>query len=54
LDVAAYEKQWGSSLSHERITALTQNGLIACDNGRVCTTSRGRLLLNAVVAELAS
>jgi oxygen-independent coproporphyrinogen-3 oxidase len=54
LDIAAYERQWGGALSQERVTALTQNGLIACENGRLCTTPRGRLLLNSVVVELAA
>ena len=54
LDIAAYERQWGGALSQERITALTENGLIGCENGRLRTTPQGRLVLNSVVAELAS
>jgi oxygen-independent coproporphyrinogen-3 oxidase len=54
LDIAAYQSQWGGLLSKERIAALTENGLIACEDGHLCATQRGRLLLNSLVAELAS
>ncbi len=54
LDLAAYERQWGGALSHERVEALARDGLIACETGRLCATPRGRLLLNSVVAELAA
>ena len=53
LDVESYRRKWGGSLPKERIDALSRNGLIQCENGRLCATPRGRLLLNSVVAELA-
>jgi len=54
LDIAAYQAQWRDTLSQERIAALRENGMITCEDGRLCTTPRGRLLLNSVVAELAA
>ncbi len=53
LDVAEYQRKWGVLLSKERIDALTQDGLVACESGVLSATPRGRLLLNSVVSELA-
>jgi putative oxygen-independent coproporphyrinogen III oxidase len=53
LDVYSYENQWSEGLSQTRVGALVQSGVITFANGRLCTTPRGRLLLNSVVAELA-
>ncbi len=54
LQIASYETQWGEALSNKRVLALESGGMITCEEGRLRTTPRGRLLLNSVVAELAA
>jgi len=53
VDVASYRARWGVDLDHDRISALSASGLIRCDNNRVRTTPSGRLVLNAVISDLA-
>ena len=53
LDLAAYEKRWGTRPDAAKIAALVEQGLLTLD-GRHSDAPRraGRLLLNAVIAEL--
>ena len=52
LDLAAYEKRWGARPASEKITPLIGQGLLSLDDDILRATPRGRLLLNAVIAEL--
>ena len=53
LDAARYERLGGRALDPARLAALEAEGLIARPGGRVAATPRGRLVLNALAAELA-
>ena len=50
--IARYEAA-GGKLPAERLRWLAEDGLVERTNGRLRTTAAGRLLLNAIVAELA-
>ncbi len=52
LDLAAYEKRWGTGLDAAKIAALAEQGFLARDGGRLTATPAGRLLLNRVIEEL--
>jgi oxygen-independent coproporphyrinogen-3 oxidase len=52
VNLARYEAA-GGRLPTDRVAWLEEDGLIERNNGRLRTTSTGRLLLNAIVAELA-
>ena len=52
LDLAAYEKRWGTRLTPAKIAALVKQCLLAQDGDILRATPQGRLLLNAVIAEL--
>ena len=52
LDLAAYEKRWGTRPAPQKIVALVRQGLLAQDGDILRATPQGRLLLNAVIAEL--
>jgi oxygen-independent coproporphyrinogen-3 oxidase len=54
LDLAAYEKRWGARPDGEKIAALVEQGLLTLQDGILTATPRGRLLLNAVIAQLLS
>jgi oxygen-independent coproporphyrinogen-3 oxidase len=54
LDLAAYRARWGTAPDPARIAALQEDGLVTLTGGRLAATSRGRLLLNSVIAALAS
>jgi putative oxygen-independent coproporphyrinogen III oxidase len=53
LDLSAYRARWDCEPSPERIAALTADGLVKLESGRLAATPRGRLVLNRVIAELA-
>ena len=53
IDLAAYEKRWNVAPAPSRIAELSSAGLVTADRNRLCTTARGRLVLNAVIAQLA-
>jgi len=53
IDLAAYQKRWNVALAPSRIAELSSAGLVTADRNRLCTTARGRLVLNAVIAQLA-
>jgi len=53
LDVEAYQARWKIALDQRRIAALAKAELIAREGAVIRATARGRLVLNAVIAELA-
>jgi oxygen-independent coproporphyrinogen-3 oxidase len=53
VDLAAYRKRWNVAPSPSRIADLVGAGLISDDGGWLRATGRGRLVLNAVIAQLA-
>lgn len=53
LDLAAYEKRWGTTPSPARIADLMGQGLIAREGTMLRATPQGMLLLNSLIAELA-
>jgi putative oxygen-independent coproporphyrinogen III oxidase len=53
IDLAAYRARWKVTPSSSRIADLSANGLITIEGARLRTTARGRLVLNAVIAQLA-
>ncbi len=52
IDPDRYEKLSGKSLESNRITYLTELGMVKTENGKLQTTTKGRPLLNAVIREL--
>jgi len=54
LDLAAYRARWGAAPDPARIASLVEDGLVTLDGDRLTATPRGRLLLNSVIAALAS
>jgi putative oxygen-independent coproporphyrinogen III oxidase len=52
LDQAAYEKRWNTRLDAAKIAALTEQGFLSQQSGRLTATPSGRLLLNRVIGEL--
>ena len=52
IDLGAYRKRWNVAPSSSRIADLSANGLIALEGNRLRATARGRLVLNAVIAQL--
>jgi putative oxygen-independent coproporphyrinogen III oxidase len=52
LDLAAYEKRWGTGLDAAKVTQLVEQDLLVRDNGQLIATPNGRLLLNRVIEEL--
>ena len=53
IDLAAYRERWRVVPSPSRIGELGDAGLVTIVAGRLSTTARGRLVLNAVIAQLA-
>jgi oxygen-independent coproporphyrinogen-3 oxidase len=54
LDLRRYEAITGSALSMKKIANLTELGMVRCAGGRLAATSQGRIVLNAVLGELAA
>jgi oxygen-independent coproporphyrinogen-3 oxidase len=52
VDLGAYESRWGMRPAPEKVSALAAQGLLALRDDILNATQRGRLLLNAVIAEL--
>jgi oxygen-independent coproporphyrinogen-3 oxidase len=52
LDLAAYAARWGTAPPARKIASLAAQGLLALHGDILTATPRGRLLLNAVIAEL--
>jgi len=53
IDLAAYRLRWNVAPSLSRVDELSEEGLVSVDSGRLRTTTRGRLVLNAVISQLA-
>jgi len=53
IDLAAYRERWSVAPLPSRIAELSDAGLVAVDGGRLRATARGRLVLNALIAQLA-
>jgi putative oxygen-independent coproporphyrinogen III oxidase len=53
IDLAHYRRRWGLEPDEHRVAALQEEGLIARSGARIAATPKGRLLLNALIAELA-
>jgi len=53
VDVETYETRWETSLDRKKIAGLAEEGLVTFTNDRLAATSRGRLVLNAIIAVLA-
>ncbi len=54
LDISRYESVSGQHLSTEKITNLTELGMVFVKPGRLIATPQGRIVLNAVLRELAT
>jgi oxygen-independent coproporphyrinogen-3 oxidase len=54
LDVNDYAKRWGRGVSGETIRALDQDDLVEMRGDRLVVTSKGRLVLNRIIAALAN
>ena len=52
VDLAAYEARWRTRPDAKKIDALVEQDLLTLDGNILRATPRGRLLLNAVIAEL--
>lgn len=52
LDLAAYARRWNGRPSGGRIAALVQQGMLSLEGDELRATPQGRLVLNAVIAEL--
>ena len=52
LDLAAYERRWGTRPDAAKIAALTGQGFLMQHGDILRTTPAGRLLLNRVIEEL--
>jgi oxygen-independent coproporphyrinogen-3 oxidase len=53
LDLAGYESRWSAPLDRARIGALENEGFVHLADGKLVATTRGRLVLNSVIAALA-
>ncbi len=51
-DLERFEKLAGRPLNRERISSLTDSGLISCNNSRLIASPAGRMILNAILKEL--
>jgi oxygen-independent coproporphyrinogen-3 oxidase len=54
LDLARYESRWSAPLDRVRIAALENEGLVQLAGQNLTATTRGRLVLNSVIAALAA
>jgi oxygen-independent coproporphyrinogen-3 oxidase len=52
IDLQTFRARWNVVPGESRIAPLEQLGLVICDGARLRATSRGRLVLNRVIAEL--
>jgi oxygen-independent coproporphyrinogen-3 oxidase len=52
IDLAAYELRWGTRPPPEKIAPLLEQGLLTLEGDVLAATLPGRLVLNAVIAEL--
>jgi oxygen-independent coproporphyrinogen-3 oxidase len=54
LDLSAYAARWGAVPAKDAVDRLASDGLVSLDGARLRATTRGRLVLNSVIAELAA
>jgi putative oxygen-independent coproporphyrinogen III oxidase len=54
LDLARYENVSGQAISNRKISELTDLGMVITSNGRLVASPHGRMVLNAVLRELAT
>ena len=54
LDIAQWRARWGATLSEGRLSQLAADGFLNCRDGRIAATPKGVLVLNRLIAELAS
>jgi coproporphyrinogen III oxidase-like Fe-S oxidoreductase len=52
LGLQAYEARWGRRPEASKLTPLLEQGLLRLDGDRLAATPQGRLVLNAVIAQL--
>ena len=52
IDLDAYRARWGASPSRAQIASLEDAGLVSLSGSRLAATARGRLVLNALIAQL--
>jgi oxygen-independent coproporphyrinogen-3 oxidase len=52
LDLAAFRARWGLAPEESRIAMLAAEGLLTREGERIRATAKGRLVLNALIAEL--
>ena len=52
LDLTAYDLRWGTRPPADKLTPLIEQGLLRLDGDVLTATPQGRLVLNAVIAEL--
>jgi oxygen-independent coproporphyrinogen-3 oxidase len=52
LDLAAYERRWGTRPDAEKIAAMVEQGFLTLNGDTLTATPAGRLLLNRVIAAL--
>jgi putative oxygen-independent coproporphyrinogen III oxidase len=52
IDLAAYQARWGTRPLPAKLAPLIEQGLLRQDNERITATAQGRLVLNAVIAEI--
>jgi oxygen-independent coproporphyrinogen-3 oxidase len=53
IDLAVYRERWNVAPSPSRIAEFAERGLVSADGNRLRATARGRLVLNALTAQLA-
>jgi oxygen-independent coproporphyrinogen-3 oxidase len=52
LDLAVYERRWGTRPVAEKLSPLIEQNFLALDDDILTATPKGRLVLNAVIAEI--
>jgi coproporphyrinogen III oxidase-like Fe-S oxidoreductase len=52
VDLAAYQARWGARPSSAKLAPLLEQGLLHHDGETIRATAQGRLVLNAVIAEI--
>ena len=52
IDLQDWQSRWGIEPNHAQITALSDAGFLMQDGTKLKATPQGRLVLNAVIAEL--
>lgn len=53
-DIRRYENYAGGAFSQDKLRHLTHIGMITQENSRIMATTQGRMVLNSLIAELAT